>query len=125
MSLPKNINRYRDVKRVLDSALPGPARYRLATPGKAMYWRQRAYQFRKLFIENAAVESGYIATPYDNMKLTIDGCDVIIETEVPEGELYDAQGRPIQIAPDFDDDMPSLSDVARLVELRGEDEEDE
>ena len=57
---------YADVRDVLDSALShGGGEYQLSTHGMAVHWRQRAYQFRKLYAQSlhAAV------SPYDRLTL--------------------------------------------------------
>lgn len=58
---------YEDVKTILDAALAANGgTFELATHGKAVHWRQRAYKFRKLYAEVHGVKT---ASKYDRLTL--------------------------------------------------------
>lgn len=49
---PNRLGMYADLRPILDAALlHGGGTYECADHGQAVHWRQRAYQFRKLFAE--------------------------------------------------------------------------
>jgi len=85
--LPKFSSRYPDVREVFDYALAnGGARYTLDTPGKAVHWRARAYAFRKVLWGEINASGGPPQpTPYDAVKITIDGSTCIIHVETASG----------------------------------------
>lgn len=90
MPLPKFSSRYPDVREVLDYALAnGGARYTLDTPGKAVHWRARAYAFRKVLWSEINAAGGNSPTPYDAIKITIEGstCVIHVETASARGVL--------------------------------------
>ena len=84
MSLSKNLNAYADIKEILDKfvgSLGGQIAF--ARHQEAVRWRQRAYQFRKLAVENEAAKygdiEGYIpSTPYDGLVLSLTPGDTLI-----------------------------------------------
>jgi len=60
VSKPKRLGLYADVQEILDAALAsGGGEFTLESYGKAVHWRQRAYQFRKLFAQTLASKSKY------------------------------------------------------------------
>lgn len=76
MPLTRNIGQYFDIREVLDAAAGSGGG--LYTPiGESPFrWRARAYMFRTLLYERdeATDIPGYVpSTPYDRMKLTIEG----------------------------------------------------
>lgn len=103
----KSLTMYHDVKLVLDAAIAaGGGVYTLPTHGKAVHWRQRAYNYRRLLRESK-IASSIIpgldpTTPYDTIELVItdrDSCDVIIRQIQVKGVLRDAEGKPINVTP--------------------------
>lgn len=127
MPLSSNVHSYDDIRAVLDSAqAAGGARYELETPGQAIYWRARAYYFRKL-LYNLAKERLEGApgmapsTPYDRMKLTVEGCFVTIEFVKPQGKLTTLDGDPLSFASveEVDEDE-LLAEAERLAKELGE-----
>lgn len=87
MPLPKFSSRYPDVREVFDFALAqGGARYILDSTGQAKHWRARAYAFRKvLWGEINAAGGSPQPTPYDAIKITIDGSTCIVHVETASG----------------------------------------
>lgn len=60
--MTRRISLYQDVKAILDQALvAGGGSYELLDHGKAVRWRQRAYEFRKLYGET------HMNSPYDQL----------------------------------------------------------
>lgn len=124
MSLSKNINTYSDIEKVLRAArAAGGARYTLESEGKAHRWRQRAYMFRKLLIGQAmelALPGHIPTTPYDTMRLTIEGPTVLIRFDMDlSGQLVTLDGTQLSLEdePTFSpiedvDDNFNLSDIA-------------
>ena len=118
MPLSLNINNYGDIQRVLATALQrGAGRLALESEGAAHYWRQRAYKYRKLLIDQQwqalGCPIGHVpSTPYDNMILTVNGTNVLIEFRVSVGTLFDPDtgerldlsDTPIPSIPATDDD---------------------
>lgn len=81
MPVSRNINRYGDVRSILDQALRAEtARYTLPSEGKATNWRLRAYTFMRL-----AGEAG--DHRYEVLKLALDGPVVIISRRMYDGTL--------------------------------------
>mgnify|MGYP007100043136 CR=1 FL=1 len=86
MPLPKFSSRYPDVREVFDFALAqGGARYTLDSHGKAVHWRSRAYAFRKVLWGEINPSGGNSPTPYDAIKITIDGSTCVIHLETASG----------------------------------------
>jgi len=116
---------YKDVWDVIDSALArGGARYKLATPGAAVHWRQRAYVFRKLAIK-AANELNLVpgftpSTPYDHLHLTVDGVFVIIKERKIEGTLEPLAGAEAPLVMESEDDL--LANAEALLKEKGGEE---
>lgn len=106
MPLSTNLHSYDDVRAVLDAALSaGGGNYTLETSGQAIYWRARAYYFRKLLqnLEKERYEGvpGMAAsTPYDHLKLGLEkgSRTVTIEIMKPQGILTDRAGNRLDIA---------------------------
>lgn len=56
---------YADVRQILDAAQSaGGGSYECGTHGQAVHWRQRAYQFRKLYAEVLGLDE---ESPYDSI----------------------------------------------------------
>lgn len=86
---------YEDVKKILDSAIAsGGGIVTLPTPGQAVRWRQRAYEFRKLM----RAKSDW--SVYDRLvmrKLEPESCDVEIAVIEQPAVFTAAVGRaPIE-----------------------------
>jgi len=101
----RTVGNFADVSQVLDAALAaGGARYRLASSGAAIHWRQRAYSLRsllkKLDAQAKADRPGLaIGTKYDSLILRILEDEpevVIIEVLQPHGQLEGMDGKPLQ-----------------------------
>lgn len=101
MSLSNNLHMYTDVKVVLDAAVDtGGGLYKLATPGAATKWRQRAYQLRKIMSKGGN-------TPYDRLILTISPDDktvVQIRVRQPEGEFVNEDGEVVSLGLELDNE---------------------
>lgn len=64
---PNRLGLYADVQQILDAALASNGgTYQCETYGQAVHWRQRAYQFRKLF---ADLHGAKQASAYDRLTL--------------------------------------------------------
>lgn len=131
MGLSRNIHSYDDIRAVLDAALAeGGGRYTLATPGQAVYWRARAYYFRKLLYnlaeERLANAPGMTpSTPYDQMKLTLEEGtgSVLIQFIKPQGTLTRLDGTPIELRTkaEPDEEIDALvAEAERLAQEHGE-----
>lgn len=77
-TLTNNPLSYEDVRTVMDRALEAPhgVRVTVATPGKAVHYKQRAHKFRLLDRENncAIYSPGdpmYGSSVYDGLQLTV------------------------------------------------------
>lgn len=69
MSLSNNIETYRDIEGYLNQALmAGGLRLTLPSAGSAIRWRQRAYNFRKLYREIMMETWGNASRPEDRAK---------------------------------------------------------
>lgn len=101
MPLSSNINAYADVAAVLLQSLPhGRVEYRLATPGAARHWMQRANKYRQLLqaqVKSTSPIKGYVPpTAYDRMKMRIIGSVVEIDFNPSiTGELMLPSGKKI------------------------------
>lgn len=104
MPTSRNVNTYSDVREVLDTALEhGELIYRLATPGKARNWRQRAYTFRNLLQqlaeERLPLPGHRPGTPYDELVLELEESCVRISLRVPKGIMTLPDGTPVRAKP--------------------------
>lgn len=131
--MTKSIHSYKDVQDVLDAALAqGGGDYTLSSRGKAINWRQRAYEFRQLKLEEAAEQKkrlGFVpATPYDNVKMTVRDCTVRIERRQVEGELaplpFPAPPTDMSVLPvEPEDEL--LLEATRLLNEKGEKDDEQ
>jgi hypothetical protein len=120
--MPPTTSSYTDVIPILDAALRSERgiRYRLPTWGKALNFRQRCYRFRARYREEEKQRLGNIPgiiprSPYDSLFIQIESpagenytqsCpeelkaspfDVVIKEMVPDGQLLDEDGNPIEL----------------------------
>ncbi len=144
MGMSKNIGAYVDISPILDAALAaGGATFRLPSAGKAHRWRQRAYFYRGLLHTHQRARLANIldtrpsSTPYDAIRMRLEGPIVIIDVEGEEikGELLDGAGNPLTL-PDVltgsprhdsideldDEDADMLADVRANLGLEVDDE---
>lgn len=88
-SKPNRLGLYDDIRRVLDAALSsGGGSFELPTYGMAVHWRQRAYQFRKLYAETLASDDSFSMSPYDRLtmpRIAEDSCTVVIKVREAVG----------------------------------------
>lgn len=134
MPLSTNVHSYDDIRVVLDAALEaGGARYELPDPGKAVYWRARAYYYRTLLLKLAAERLANVpgtapSTPYDHMKLSLEKGDnvVVIEFIKPQGKLTGLDGKPLavksQLVKADEDEEELIREAERLAKELGVDE---
>lgn len=107
------ISGFADIKKILDAALEHKGgTYRLPTKGKAVWWRQRAYTFRKLLRQREEardiMKTGFYETPYDKMAMKISDDDprtIIIFFPEPEGEFVPADGKELEAPKNEYDDF--------------------
>jgi hypothetical protein len=116
--MTKRLSLYKDVKAVLDQALvAGGGAYELPDHGKAVRWRQRAYEFRKLYAEN------HLNSPYDQLtfpRLGPADCIVRINPNDTRGVFHPAvDGTPIETKiPAVPDDLQDLANqLAKDLEI--------
>lgn len=124
MPVSRSANSYLDCRLVLDAAIAaGGGRYELASPGKALHWRQRAYTFRRILRDNAVaatiIPGLSPSTPYDHIELIADGPVVIIRLVAPKGILTDALGNPIDLKPTAPSEDELDLEAQRLLADRG------
>lgn len=128
MSLSKSLSDYADVKPILDRALAhrGGA-YRLASHGQAVYWRQRAYKYRKLLRDlrgEARVAGQSPDTPYDGLVMDVEGDEVRFGWREPTGAFVAPTSEPATFAdlvsPEHFEEDPLEAAARKLVEERGE-----
>jgi hypothetical protein len=126
MPLSSNPGQFQDVAAVLDAALrANGARYTLASPKAATYWRHRAYHYRSLLFrqaEKACEGTGmFPSTPYDTLRIQIEDCTAIIHVRLDlPGVLTDEAGNPLSLPePEVDND-PLLLSALTLVRAHGE-----
>ena len=79
MTKPRSnrLGMYADVREILDAALRhNGGEYECADYGAAVHWRQRAYQFRKLYAETLGLMK---ESPYDGLLLrrVLEGDNVV------------------------------------------------
>lgn len=122
MTLPTSIHAFSDIPPILKPALAaGGATYRLANTREATAWRARAYRWRKL-MQAAATRANNnipIGTPYDTMRLTLDGPTVTIaftpryvgQLTLANGEVAEVSDAPLPQPP-----MPNLVPTAQQAE---------
>lgn len=92
-----------DVKPILDAALAGGGGvFETSTPGQAIRFRQRCYEFRKAYREAIAPAP----SPYDALTIPTlpEGArSVFIRPITPKGTFTPAGGPSIEAAPEVDD----------------------
>lgn len=106
MPASKELSNYSDIRAILDAAVAaGGARFTVASPGKATWWRQRANMFRVLFRREAQkgnlVPGLVLSTPYDHWEWVIDEhdkCLILIRPMTAQGTLTDMTGNALQLA---------------------------
>lgn len=85
--MKKTLAMFDDVRLVLDKAVAARGgTFRCAAHGTAVHWRQRAYQFRKLYRDKIGGET----SPYDRLtfrKILPDSCDIVISVIETPGEF--------------------------------------
>lgn len=107
---------YSDVKEVLDAALShGGGVYHCADYGSAVHWRQRAYQFRKLY---ASLLGERKESPYDALilrRVANGEHSVRIELRSVAG-VFSPAGPPLAPAPDMDEELfAAAEDFAKKI----------
>lgn len=103
MPASRQLSNYADIKGILDAAIAaGGATYRLATPGKATNWRQRANVFRSLFRGESqkanSIPGLVVSVPYEDWEWVVDEADkclIIIRPQVAKGVLKDMDGNDL------------------------------
>lgn len=115
MSKSNRLGMYADVREVLDAALAhGGGEFTCLTHGLAVHWRQRAYQFRKLYAETLGPKA---MSQYDCLvlpRLAEDSTTVVIRVRQIAG-VFTPAGPPVT-PPAFEDD--DLLDVAAALAKR-------
>lgn len=109
---------YGDVIPILQLAASRPdgVRYRLASYGKAVNFRQRCYRYRAQVRKAQAIGELILSTPYDDLVISLetpDGrqvlekivgpVDVVISHQQITGELLDGEGNKIEIKEAYND----------------------
>lgn len=117
MTRSNRLGMYTDVKEVLDAALThGGGVYHCSDHGSAVHWRQRAYQFRKLYAELLGPKR---ESPYDTLilrRIPEDSHSVTIELRQPPG-VFKPAGPPIAPAPEMDEELfDAAASFARKIE---------
>jgi len=103
MSLPKNIQAYSDIEKVLISiGERQEARIKFSSERQAKIWIRRMYYFRtllrKINKELYADLPGYSpTTPYDEVVLKVEGLSVLYSIRVPNCTVEDADGNEIKL----------------------------
>ena len=93
MALPTNPEAYQHIQSVLDAVLGEPnATYKCATNKAAIRWRMEAYYFRKLMRAQKDHR-------YDDLVLKVNDDTVVFSRRVASGELRDAKGNILSLAP--------------------------
>jgi len=92
MGVSQNPNTYSDVEQVFQAArAAGGAKYELPSRGDAVYWRTRAYTYRKLLGKlSASPLTPDIPGPtkWDDVKLTLEDKSVVIRFQGLTGKLH-------------------------------------
>lgn len=120
MTKPKanRLGMYSDVRKIMDAALAaGGGEYVLPAYGKAIHWRQRAYQFRKLFAELLGPNK---ESPYDAIiiRRPAEGSGkLLLDIRVLEGDFRPA-AEPAATDTSGDDLMDFASSLA--AKIKGE-----
>jgi len=82
-SKPNRLGLYDDVRAILDAAMTsGGGTFDLPDHGKAVHWRQRAYQFRKLYADILFADKSTSMSPYDRLsfpKIPKESSTVVIK----------------------------------------------
>jgi hypothetical protein len=92
MALPTSPEAYAHIQAVLDAVLAKPgATYKCASAKAAVRWRMEAYYFRKLV--QAAGDNRY-----NDLVMKLSEDVITFARRVPEGELRDAEGNPLDFA---------------------------
>lgn len=69
-TIANRLGMYDDCRQILDAALQsGGGEFKLPTYGQAVHWRQRAYQFRKLYAQTLASDDSFSMSPYDRLTM--------------------------------------------------------
>ena len=111
MTLAKTLDRYNDVRRVLDTALANDGSITFKPDNStAAHWRRRAYHYRTLFVRHMATSS----TPYDDLVFEVVGDKIHITTTKVGGTIYSSDGKVLEVV-DKDPGAPK-PDYTREVE---------
>lgn len=120
---PNRLGMYSDVKVILDEALKyGGGTYELASHGQAVWWRQRAYTFRKLYATTIHPQP----SPYDTLtfkKIPDDSATVVIGIGQQRGIFRPPTSVvPLPVREDQGEDelMKEAADTARRLGLDGD-----
>lgn len=109
--MKKTLAMYSDIKKVLDAALlHRGGTFRTSAHGTAVHWRQRAYQFRKLYRDTVNQEN----SPYDTLtlrKIPEGSTEIIIAIIETPGEFIPANKEEVVITSQVKDDDPLLADA--------------
>lgn len=113
----KRLGMFTDVREVLDAALAGGGgTYTLASHGAAVNWRQRAYQFRKLYAESIGLHK---MSPYDKLTLKAvpDGSSSVEIVFIGENQRgVFTPNNEIVDEPADDDLMETVAELAKKIE---------
>mgnify|MGYP003443860708 FL=1 len=115
MTRPNRIGMYEDVRKILDAALEnGGGEVELRSYGAAVHWRQRAYKFRKLFVDTVQARS-----PYDRLTLlkTPEGSPIVtirIKEQPAVFRPINRDAAPAQVDPEL---MSEAEDLAKRLGL--------
>lgn len=118
---PNRLGMYEDIRAVLDEALrTGGGEYELADHGKAVWWRQRAYTFRKLYANTIYPKP----SPYDTLsfkKVPPESATVVIASGQQRGVFRPANTLPPVTSEPVDSEMQrEADDLARRLGLDGD-----
>lgn len=110
MSKVNRLGKYNDVKVVLDAAIAsGGGEIDFQTRGEAVRWRQRAYEFRKMYAEVVIANS-----PYDALtlpRIPDESTTVTIRIPTLTGQFRPFGGMPLTFAAEtapIPDDDPAM-----------------
>lgn len=107
-SKANRLGMYADLISILDAALAsGGGTYTLADYGQAVHWRQRCYQFRKLYAETMSFNSKYDTLSFP--RITEGSSSVIIRMIEARGSFTPA--REITLPQVVDDDLLSAAEI--------------
>jgi len=110
--MKKTLAMYSDIQKVLDAALAARGgTFRTGSHGTAVHWRQRAYQFRKLYRDTVNEQN----SPYDRLslrKVEPESSEIIIHIIETPGEFTPANKEEVVVVgTGVREDDPLLSEA--------------